>query len=83
MSTENGHDIQEFLIGYVAHFVQVASGKKFNPHVTTGVGTIAYLKTMLAEPFEAFTFSPAGASVYQLGTFGTARKELKALVLRP
>ena len=38
---------------------------------------------MLAEPFEAFTFSPAGASVYQLGTFGTARKELKALVLAP
>ncbi|HSZ64714.1 MAG TPA: hypothetical protein VK825_00790 [Xanthobacteraceae bacterium] len=26
-----------------------------------------------------FTFSPAGASVYQLGTFGTARKELKVL----
>ena len=34
---------------------------------------------MLAEPFEAFTFSPASASVYQLGAFGTARKELKAL----
>jgi hypothetical protein len=32
---------------------------------------------MLAEPFDAFTFSPAGASVYQLGNFGTARKELK------
>jgi hypothetical protein len=29
-----------------------------------------------------FTFSPAGASVYQLGTFGTARKELKALELK-
>jgi hypothetical protein len=38
---------------------------------------------MLAEPFEPFTFSPAGASVYQLGTFGTARKELKALTLAP
>ena len=83
MSTENGRDIQKFLIGYVAHFVQIAAGKKFNPHVTIGVGTITYLKTMLAEPFEAFTFSPAGASVYQLGSFGTARKELKALVLTP
>ena len=38
---------------------------------------------MLAEPFEAFTFSPAGASVYHLGSFGTARKELKALPLMP
>jgi hypothetical protein len=83
MSTENGRDIQKFLVDYVAHFVQIAAGKKFNPHVTTGVGTITYLKTMLAEPFEAFTFSPAGASVYQLGSFGTARKELKALVLTP
>jgi hypothetical protein len=38
---------------------------------------------MLAEPVEAFTFSPASASVYQLGTYGTARKELKALELKP
>ena len=31
---------------------------------------------MLAEPFEAFTFSPASASVYQLGSFGTARANI-------
>jgi 2'-5' RNA ligase len=83
MSTEDGRDIQKDLIDYVAHFVQIGAGKKFNPHVTIGVGTITYLKMMLAEPYEAFTFSPAGASVYQLGSFGTARKELKALVLTP
>jgi 2'-5' RNA ligase len=83
MSTEEGRDIQESLIDYVANFVTVAAGKKFNPHVTIGVGTEAYLNEMLAEPFAAFTFSPASASVYQLGTFGTARKELKALALAP
>ena len=83
MWTEDGRDIQEFLIGYVANFVSIASGQKFNPHVTTGVATETYLKEMLAEPFEAFTFSPASASVYQLGTFGTARKELKVLELKP
>jgi hypothetical protein len=83
MSTENGKDIQKSLIDYVAHFEQIGAGKKFNPHVTIGVGTITYLKKMLAEPYEAFTFSPAGASVYQLGSFGTARKELKALALTP
>jgi hypothetical protein len=38
---------------------------------------------MLAEPFEAFTFSPVGAAVYQLGTFGAVRKELRALAARP
>jgi hypothetical protein len=83
MSTEDGRDIQKDLIEYVANFVKIGAGKKFNPHVTIGVGTITYLKTMLAEPYAAFTFSPAGASVYQLGTFGTARKELKALALTP
>jgi hypothetical protein len=33
----------------------------------------------LAKPFDSLTFSPVGASAYQLGAFGTARKELKAL----
>ncbi len=82
-SDEGGRDIQKFLIDYVANFVTVAAGKKFNPHVTIGVWTEAYLNTMLAEPFESFTFSPVGASVYQLGSFGTARKEFKALTLAP
>ncbi len=83
VSDDGGHDIQPFLIEYVADFVKIAAGKKFNPHVTIGVGTETYLNEMLAEPFEAFTFSPVGASVYQLGSFGTARKELKALTLKP
>jgi hypothetical protein len=78
-SEADGHDIQKSLIEYVTHFIEIAAGKRFNPHVTIGVGTEDYLNKMLAEPFPTFTFSPAGASVYQLGTFGTARKELKAL----
>jgi 2'-5' RNA ligase len=82
-SDEGGRDIQKFLISYVAKFVKDAAGKRFNPHVTIGVGTETYLNKMLAEPFASFTFSAAGASVYQLGSFGTARKELKALTLRP
>jgi hypothetical protein len=59
-------------IEYVANFATIAAGRKFSPRVTIGVGTEVYLKEMLAEPFEAFTFSPVGASVYQLGTVGTA-----------
>ena len=82
-SDEGGRDIQKFLISYVANFVKDAVGQRFNPHVTIGVGTEAYLNKMLAEPFASFTFSPAGASVYQLGSFGTARKELRALTLTP
>jgi 2'-5' RNA ligase len=82
-SDEGGRDIQQALISYVANFVKDAAGKRFNPHVTIGVGTEKYLNEMLAEPFPSFTFSPAGASIYQLGAFGTARKELKALTLTP
>lgn len=82
-SEEGGRDIQKDLIEYVANFVKIAAGRRFNPHVTIGVGTEAYLNKMLAEPFPSFTFSATGASVYQLGTFGTARKELKALTLTP
>jgi hypothetical protein len=82
-SEEGGRDIQKSLIEYVANFVTIAAGNKFNPHVTIGVGTETYLSQMLAEPFPSFTFSVAGASAYQLGTFGTARKELKALTIAP
>jgi hypothetical protein len=83
VSDEGGRDIQNELIDYVANFVTDAAGNRFNPHVTIGVGTEEYLNKMLAEPFASFTFSAASASVYQLGTFGTARKELKALTLTP
>jgi hypothetical protein len=83
MSADGGRDIQQGLIDYVANFTAVASGKKFNPHVTIGVAPEAYLNEMLAEPFQTFTFSPVGASVYQLGSFGAARKELQALSLTP
>ncbi|WEK48700.1 MAG: 2'-5' RNA ligase family protein [Candidatus Kaistia colombiensis] len=82
-SEDGGRDIQKSLIEYVAGFTKVAAGEHFNPHVTIGVGTEAYLNKMLAEPFDSFTFSATGASVYQLGTFGTARKELKAISLTP
>ena len=83
VSADGGRDIQAGLIDYVADFRTVAAGAKFNPHVTIGVATEAYLKGMLAEPFEAFTFSPAGAAVYQLGSYGAARKKLQALSLTP
>ena len=70
--------IDPLLIAYVSTFVPKASGEHFNPHVTTGVALRGYLDQMLAEPFTPFTFSPAGAAVYQLGQFGTAAKKLKS-----
>jgi phosphoglycolate phosphatase-like HAD superfamily hydrolase len=75
--------LDAFLIQYVSTFVPKASGEHFNPHVSTGVALQEYLDKMLAEPFEPFTFSPAGAAVYQLGPFGTAAKKLNEWDLKP
>ena len=83
VTTPDDPVIDPFLIGYVSTFVPKASGEHFNPHVTTGVAPREYLDKMLAEPFEPFTFSPAGAAVYQLGQFGTASKKLKEWNLKP
>ena len=71
------------IIGYVSKFERVGAGEHFNPHVSTGNGPTDYLDKMVAEPFESFTFSPAGAAVYQLGPFGTAAKKLKEWNLKP
>jgi hypothetical protein len=70
------------LIKYVATFVPQQTGERFSPHVSTGVAPRDYLDKMLAEPFAAFSFSPAGAAVYQLGPFGTAAKKLKGWNLK-
>jgi hypothetical protein len=76
-TTSDDPVIDPLLIAYVSTFVPKASGEHYNPHVTTGVALREYLDQMLAEPFDPFTFSPAGAAVYQLGQFGTAAKKLK------
>jgi hypothetical protein len=83
VTTSDDPLIDPALIEYVSAYVPKASGDHFNPHVTTGVALRGDLDQMLAEPFDEFTFSPAGAAVYQLGQFGTAAKKLKELGLKP
>jgi phosphoserine phosphatase len=75
--------INPLLIEYVSVFVPKHSGEHYMPHVTTGLAPKEYLDKLLAEPFETFTFSPVGASVFHLGHFGTAAKKLKSLDLKP
>jgi len=75
--------VNQILLTYVEVFVPEHSGEHFEPHVTTGLATREYLDKMLAEPFEAFTFSPAGAAVYHLGHYGTAAMLLKQIDLKP
>ena len=83
VTTPEDPDINQPTMDYVAHYVPASSGDKLEPHVTIGVAPPDYLKKMVAEPFDAFTFSPVAMSIYQLGNFGTARKELKVLELKP
>ena len=82
VTTPQDPDIIAPLIQYVAVFVPEHSGEHYSPHVTIGVGTIDYLNTMLAEPFDTFTFSTVGASVYHLGNYGTAMKKLHTFELK-
>ena len=74
--------VNQLLITYVEVFVPEHSGEHYEPHVTTGLAPREYLDKMLAEPFEDFTFSPAGAAVYHLGPYGTAAKKLKQLSVK-
>lgn len=83
VTTKAAPDISQPTLDYVASFVPNASGDKFNPHVTIGLGRQDYLKGMLGETFKTFTFSPVGVSVYQLGNLGTASKRLKTWRLKP
>jgi hypothetical protein len=78
VTTKEDPDINEPTIEYVTKFVPDGTGNKFNPHVTIGLAKQDYLKQMLDEKFEPFTFSPVGASVYHLGNFGTAHTKLKS-----
>jgi glycerol uptake facilitator-like aquaporin len=61
----------------VSTFVPKMTGAHYNPHVSIGVAPKDYLDKMVKEPFESFTFAPAGAAVFQLGPYGTAAKKLK------
>lgn len=81
-TTKEDPEINQPTMDYVANFVPNGTGRKFNPHVTIGIASQDYLKKMLDEKFELFTFSPVKTSVYHLGNFGTARKLLKSWELR-
>ena len=64
------------IVGYVEQFVPKSSGEHYFPHVTLGVAHEDFVKQLKAAPFEAFTFSPKGVAIYQLGNFGVAARKL-------
>ncbi len=79
VTTREAPEINEPTIHYVEVYVPEHSGAHLMLHVTTGLAPIDYLNKMLAKPFEDFTFSAVGASVFHLGNYGTARTKLVEL----
>ena len=74
-----GEVISPTIITWVEAYVPAQLGAgKYQPHLTVGADTFDDLKTIEAEPFDAFTIHPAGVAVYHLGNNGAARKQLKA-----
>lgn len=82
VTTPADHEINEATIHYIEVYVPEHSGEHLLLHVTTGLAPIDYLNKMLAEPFEDFTFSASGASVFHLGNNGTAQARLKELKVK-
>jgi hypothetical protein len=80
-TTPESPEISQPTIDAVANYFSQHRGEHYSPHVTIGVGTVAYLDLLLAAPFPTFTFSAAGASAYQFGNFGTAAKLLHSFKL--
>ena len=76
VATQQDPFIVEPVIDQVATFVHSEVGANFMPHVTIGVATEESLNKMLDEPFEPFTFSPAGVSIYHVGDCGAPAVEL-------
>jgi hypothetical protein len=81
VTTPQDPNIVPQLIEYVRTFVPEHIGDHYSPHVSIGVGTVEFLNAMVAAPFDAFTFSPVGASVYHLGNYGTAMTKLHSFQL--
>lgn len=72
-----GTPFDPYLFEYVDTFAEKQTGDSFNPHVTTGVGPLHWVKARETEPFEHFEFGVTNLTVYRLGNFGTAAEPLE------
>jgi len=77
-----GEDISQSTMDWVEGYVpaQIGAGK-YIAHVTVGFATLEDLRTIEAEPFDAFAVHPASIAVYHLGNSGAARTRLKEWTL--
>lgn len=68
--------IDQWTIDYVeSYFVQNA-GENYQPHLTLGITREDYITKYANQPPPLQAFTPSAVSIYHVGNFGTARKEL-------
>jgi len=72
-----GEDISQSTRDWVEGYVPAQIGPRYIPHITVGFATLDDLKTIEAQPFDAFAVHPASIAVFHLGNAGTARTLLK------
>lgn len=75
---DSGEQISQTTKDWVENYVLDQTGANYTAHLTVGLDTVEHLKSMQAEPFDAFDVHPVSLAVYQLGNNGTARTLLKA-----
>lgn len=75
---DSGEQISQTTKDWVENYVLDQTGANYTAHLTVGLDTVEHLKSMQAEPFDAFDGHPVSLAVYQLGNNGTARTLLKA-----
>jgi hypothetical protein len=75
----DGAPISQLTIDYVNSFVGPRTGSNYNPHITVGIGTRAFLDALKAEPFEPFPVRAQTVSLYQVGDYGVAQTKLHDL----
>ena len=63
-------------VDWVDTFVPKSSGKNYQPHITAGIATEAFVADLAAAPFTPFSFKADALAVFQLGNFGTAARKL-------
>jgi hypothetical protein len=86
VTTAESPDINQPTIDYVTTYVPDHTGKNFNPHVTIGIASQDYLKKLLDEKFEAFTFLAGRGVCLPIGKpWGCSEEaqELGVQIVRP
>lgn len=75
----DGGSISQPTVDYVNTFVDLRTGRNYNPHITVGIGRLDVLAALNAEPFVPFVVRAQSVNLYQLGDYGVAQRKLHDL----